>query len=386
MYQSMIPYGRQFIDNSDIEAVVDTLKSDFITQGPAVKQFEKAIAKKVKAKHAVAVSSATAALHLSCLALDLSENDTAWTVPLSFVASANAIKYCKATIDFVDICPDTGCICPEQLSKKLKQAEKLNKLPKLLIVVHFSGISCDMKTIASLCHPYNIKIVEDASHALGAYYHNEPVGSCLYSDLCVFSFHPVKIITSGEGGVITSNDTQLAQKLKLLGSHGITKDKDKLHDDAPPWYYEQKDLGFNYRMSDIHAALGLSQLSKLDNFIKIRNELAQNYLHELKDLPIEFITPPEGCLSSWHLFIIKVKKETKKTRKEIYLDLTKLNIGCQIHYIPIHWQPYYANLGFKKGDYLDSEKFYETCLSIPIYPSLTEQRYIVECLKKILCI
>lgn len=379
----MIPYGQHSIDETDLAAVLETLKSNLITQGPKVQAFEQAIAQKVQSKYAVATSSATAALHITCLSMGLSSKDIAWTVPLTFVASANAIKYCGAQVDFVDINLSNGCICIQSLEDKLLMAQQTNTLPKILIVVHYSGISCDMEAIAQLCKPYNIKIIEDASHAIGATYKNKPVGSCSYSEATVFSFHPVKIITSGEGGMVTTNDESLCKKLRLYASHGITKEANKLAANSPPWYYEQQLLGFNYRMSDIHAALGLSQLSKLDIFIQARTQQANHYKESLKNLPIRFLQVPENTESAWHLFVIQLNDDSPLNRECLYNKLHSHNIGCQIHYIPVYLQPYYEEEGFKKGDFPIAEKFYSSCLSLPIFPSLKEQNFVIDTLLKL---
>ena len=377
----MIPYGRQSLDDDDINAVVDTLKSDFLTQGSKIPAFELAIANYVTANHAVALSSATAALHIACLALELSETDIAWTVPLTFVASANAIRYCGATIDFVDINLDTGCICIDALAKKLQEAKESEKLPKLLIVVHYSGISCDMKAIAELCHPYQIKIIEDASHAIGGGYKNKPVGCCEYSDCTIFSFHPVKIITSGEGGMITTNNAPLAEKCQLLRSHGIHKNiKSMCNKNPEPWFYEQQSLGFNYRMSDIHAALGLSQLRKLKTSVHIRNQQAQQYKDALAHLPVKLLQVPERTYSSWHLFVIRIDPNQAINRSKLYQLLIDAGIGCQVHYIPVHTHPYYQELGFAWGDFPIAEQFYQNCISIPIFPALKKQQFVIKTL------
>lgn len=374
----MIPYGRQSLDDDDINAVVDTLKSDFLTQGARVPAFELAIANYVTANHAVALSSATAALHIACLALELSEKDIAWTVPLTFAASANAIRYCGATIDFVDVNLDTGCICIDALAKKLQEAKENDKLPKLLIVVHYSGISCDMEAIAELCQPYQIRIIEDASHAIGGSYKNNPVGCCEFSDCTIFSFHPVKIITSGEGGMITTNNAPLAEKCQLLRSHGIHKNIKLMCNKNPePWFYEQQSLGFNYRMSDIHAALGLSQLRKLKTSVRIRNQQAQQYKDALAHLPVKFLQVPVRTYSSWHLFVIRIEPNQAINRSKLYQSLIDVGIGCQVHYIPVHTHPYYQELGFAWGDFPKAEKFYQNCLSIPIFPDLKEQQFII---------
>lgn len=382
----MIPYGKQTLTEDDINAVVETLRSSHLTQGAQVPAFENALAGYVNATFAIATSSATAALHLACLSLNLTKNDTAWTVPLTFAASANAIRYCDATVDFVDIDLATGCICTKALAKKLTESAKVGKLPKAIIVVHYAGISCDMKTIASLCAPYNIKIIEDASHAIGGSYQGNKIGCCEYSDLSVFSFHPVKIITSGEGGMITTNNEQLAEKLRLLSSHGITKQADKLNKAEPDgWYYEQQTLGFNYRMSDIHAALGLSQLSKLDDFVRTRNQQADIYRQAFVSLPVEILIPDDGDYCSWHIFVIRLKEEASIERKALYDSLIKNGIGCQVHYIPVHTHPYYQDLGFNWGDFPQAEAFYQNCLTIPLFPLLAEQQQeVITLLKSLL--
>lgn len=382
----MIPYGKQTLTESDIDAVVETLRSTHLTQGSQVPAFEQALANYVNADFSIATSSATAALHISCLSLGLTNNDIGWTVPLTFAASANAIRYCDASVDFVDIDIKTGCICINALDEKLVQAEALNKLPKVLIVVHYAGISCDMKNINKLCKPYGISIIEDASHAIGGKYQGNPIGNCQYSDLTIFSFHPVKIITSGEGGMITTNDEKLATKIRLLSSHGITKQANLLEEkDVGGWYYEQQSLGFNYRMSDIHAALGLSQLSKLDEFVKIRNEQAKIYRDAFTSLPLEMLSPSDGDYCSWHIFVIKLTDETKISRKALYEALIEHGIGCQVHYIPVHTHPYYQNLGFNWGDFKQSENFYQKCLTIPLFPLLAEQQQdVISIVKKLL--
>lgn len=376
---TMIPYGKQALDSDDIQAVVETLQSSYLTQGPQVSNFEKALANFVQAKYATATSSATAALHVACMSLGLTEKDLGWTVPLTFTASANAIRYCGANIDFVDIDPLTGCISVKALSEKIKQAVLNDSLPKVLIVVHYSGISCDMEAISNLCRPYNISIIEDASHAIGGSYQGKPVGCCAYSECTIFSFHPVKIITSGEGGMITSNNQVFANQCRLLCSHGITKDSKKMTKElAEPWYYEQQHLGFNYRMSDIHAALGLSQLKKITTFIEARTQQAQNYINAFAHLPVQLLQVPSNAQSSWHLFVLRIKDEAKINRKQLYQSLIESEIGCQVHYIPVHSQPYYQALGFAWGDYPIAEQFYDTCLSIPIFPDLKEQNRIIK--------
>lgn len=374
-------YGKQTIDELDIQAVLQTLTSSNLTQGEQVPLFESAICQYTKANYAVATSSATAALHISCLALGLSKSDIGWTVPLTFAASANAIRYCGADVDFVDIEMSTGCISVTKLAEKLKRANESNTLPKLLIVVHYAGISCDMNSIFELCRQYNVKIIEDASHAIGAKYKNKPVGNCQYSDICVFSFHPVKIITTGEGGMITTNSQSLAQQARLLACHGISKPSTNTQ---PSWFYEQHELGYNYRMSDIHAALGNSQLNKLDEFVSVRNQMATLYQKAFAELPIETLTVPHDCYSAWHIFVVRLTDSAKLNREDLYKTLVDSNIGCQVHYIPVHTHPYYQNLGFKWGDCPNAEKFYQHCLTIPLYPSMDNQQKIIEKLTSIL--
>lgn len=373
-----IPYSRQHIDEDDINAVTEVLRSDFLTQGAAIPSFEDALKTYCQSEHAIAVSSGTAGLHLLCLALNISKGDRVWTSPISFVASSNCALYVGATVDFVDINTNTGNICLHALKAKLELAQKTNTLPKLLIVVHFSGLSCEMDRIAELTAPYNITIIEDAAHALGATYQNKPVGSCVYSQASLLSFHPVKSITTGEGGAITTSDHAFAEKLRLLRSHGITRDPLHFKNHAHgAWYYEMLDLGFHYRLTDIQAALGTSQLQKLDNFIAKRREIAQRYTTLLQDLPL--ILPTYNHESAWHLYAIQLKAPLDKTRKEVFDFLRHENIGVNVHYIPIHLQPYYQGLGFKEGNFPQAEHFYNRVLSLPIYPDLTleQQDHIV---------
>lgn len=370
----MIPYGKHSISQSDIEAVIDTLENSFLTQGNKVPAFEQAICQYVGANYAVATNSATSALHIACLGLGLTSEDIGWTVPLTFAASANAMRYCGAQVDFVDIDLATGCISVGALAQKIEQAASENRLPKVLIVVHYSGISCDMEAIAKLCQPYDIKIIEDASHAIGGKYQNKIIGNCQHSDCTIFSFHPVKIITSGEGGMVVTNNEQLAQQMKLFSSHGITKSSTQ---SAEPWLYQQQTLGFNYRLSDIHAALGLSQLSKLDSFVEQRNKIAQIYNKELSPLPIKLLSVPNNSMSAWHIYVIKLTEQSKITREELFNKLHQAGIGCQVHYIPVHTHPYYRNLGFDWGQFPNAEKFYQNCLTIPLFPSLEEKQEVV---------
>lgn len=370
----MIPYGRQEITEPDIEAVKDVLKSDFLTQGPVVPIFEHKIASTVDAKHAIAVNSATSALHISCLALGLGPGDWLWTTPNTFVASANCGLYCGANVDFVDIDPKTLNMCVKGLENKLVSAEKLGKLPKVIIPVQFSGKSCDMERIHWLAKLYKFKVIEDASHAIGGLYQEQPIGSCKYSDITVFSFHPVKIITTGEGGVAVTNNEDLAKSMRRLRSHGITRDvsemNSELHD---PWYYEQIDLGFNYRMTDIQAALGLSQLQRLSDLICRRHEISAYYDSCLVDLPLKIPSHNDDCYSSLHLYVIRLNLDKLyKTRREIFDELRAAGIGVNVHYIPVHTQPFFQRLGFRMGDFPESEKYYSEAISLPIYPSMTE--------------
>jgi len=372
----MIPYGQQNISEEDIQAVVDVLRSDFLTQGPAVPAFEKNIAEYCGAKHAVAVNSATSALHIACLALGVGKSDVVWTTPITFVASANCALYCDARVDFVDIDSRTYNMSVERLSEKLAQAKQAGKLPKVVIPVHLCGQPCDMAGIHALSQQYGFKIIEDASHAIGGQYRGEPIGNCHYSDITVFSFHPVKIITTGEGGMATSNDAHLANRMQLLRSHGITRDASEMtHAPDGPWYYQQIDLGFNYRMTDMQAALGKSQLLRLDEFVDKRHTLAKRYDQELAGLPV--ITPWQHAdsYSGLHLYVIRLKLgEITKTRLQVFETLRAAGIGINLHYIPVHMQPYYQKLGFKAGDFPEAERYYETSISLPLFPALTNMQ------------
>ncbi len=370
----MIPYSRQSISEDDIQAVVEVLKSDFLTQGPVVPRFEQAVADYCRAIHAVAVNSATSALHLACLALGVKPGDMVWTSPITFVASANCALYCGASVDFVDIDPDTYNLSVECLTKKLAEAECQGRLPKVVIPVHFGGLSCDMLAIRELSQRYGFKIIEDASHAIGGRYRDEPIGNCRDSDITVFSFHPVKIITTGEGGIATTNDPELARRMALLRSHGITRDADQMtHEPDGPWYYQQIELGFNYRMTDLQAALGLSQLNRLDAFVERRHQLVDLYRQKLTDLPVNWQLQPEDCRSALHLFVIRLQNSRiGKSHLEVFRLLRNAGIGINVHYIPVHLQPYYKNKGFKLGDYPEAEKYYAEAISLPLYPDLTE--------------
>ena len=384
----MINYGKQLIKHDDIEDVVSVLKSDFLTQGPQVPSFEAEFASFVGSKFGVASNSATSALHIACLALGLKEGDILWTVPNSFVASANCGLYCGAQVDFVDIDPQTLNMSVEALDKKLNQAERINKLPKVIVPVHFSGSPCDMQNIKSLVEDYNIRIIEDASHAVGSEYKQEKIGRCAYSDISVFSFHPVKIITTGEGGLATTNDENLFRRMQKFRSHGITRDIAKVSKHcSEPWYYEQHYLGYNYRLTDIQAALGRSQLKKTDKFISLRQKIAERYLDAFSqiDIALPYVDPQSR--SSWHLFPIQLNAEKYVNRKiEIFHRFKENGIGLNVHYIPIHTQPYFQKLGFKKGDFPFSEQYYKRAFSLPIYPSMTdrEQYHVISTCQKLL--
>ncbi len=370
---TMIPYGRQDISDADIQAVVDVLRSDNLTQGPAVPAFEKSVADYCGAQHAIAVNSATSALHIACLALDVGPNDVVWTSPITFVASANCALYCGARIDFVDIDPCTYNMSVEILAEKLAHAEKLGNLPKVVIPVHLCGQPCDMAGIHALSLQYNFKIIEDASHAIGGKYCGEPIGNCRYSDITIFSFHPVKIITAGEGGMALTNDTQLAKRMKMLRSHGITSDAADMIPQASEelWFYQQIALGFNYRMTDIHAALGLSQMQRLDEFVAKRHAIAKRYEPLLSDLPV--ITPWQHAdsYSGMHLYVIRLKlAEIGKTHRQVFEGMRAAGIGVNLHYIPVPRQPYYKGLGFKPGYCPEAEQYYAEAISLPMYPGL----------------
>lgn len=383
----MIPYSRQTIHDEDIEAVLGVLKSDFLTQGPVVPRFEDAVAKKIKVNHATAVNSATSALHIACLALGLSRGDVLWTSPITYVASANCGLYCGADVDFVDIDQDTLNICTLKLEKKLIAADKMGKIPKILVVVHMAGHSCKMDEIGRLSRRYGFKVIEDASHALGGKFKGNYIGSCQYSEITVFSLHPIKSITAGEGGLALTNSLELAEKLRMLRSHGITRDPYAINmKDPEPWYYEQIELGFNYRMTDIHAALGLSQLGRLEEYVARRNQIANKYDEVLRDLPFKLPLVEADCHSSFHLYIIQVNEiDAGLSRRQLFECLRARGIGVNVHYIPVHTQPYFQKLGFREGDFPVSETYYSKAISLPIFPNLAEsqQEYIVTVLEEL---
>lgn len=372
---AIIPYGRQDISDADIQAVVDVLRSDYLTQGPVVPAFEKCLADYCGAQHAVAVSSATSALHIACMALGVMPGDLVWTTPITFVASANCALYCGAEVDFVDIDPQTYNMSVERLAGKLAEAKQTGKLPKLVIPVHMSGQPCDMANIHALSQQYGFKVIEDASHAIGGKYRGGAIGSCRYSDITVFSFHPVKVITAGEGGMALTNDSQLGMRMRLLRSHGISSNAPDMQPrpDEEIWNYQQIGLGFNYRMTDIHAALGLSQMQRLDEFVARRHVIAKRYDRLLSDLPV--ITPFQhtDSYSSFHLYLIRLKyAKTSKTQREVYDALRAAGILVNLHYIPVYRQPFFEKMGFVKGYCPEAEEYYTETLSLPMYPGLTE--------------
>lgn len=379
----MIPYGRQSISDADIEAVVAVLKSDYLTQGQAVPAFEQGLADYCQVPHVVACSNGTTALHLACAVLDIGAKDTVWVSAVSFVASANCVRYCNANVDFVDVDPATGNLDVVALDKKLQQAMRTHSLPKALIAVHLAGQPCDLEEIGALCRQYGIVLIEDACHALGAHYQGSPIGSCRHSDMTVFSFHPVKPITTAEGGAVTTRDQVLADKLRLYRSHGITRDPQALLMPSPgEWYYEQQLLGFNYRLTDIQAALGLSQLSRLDQFIAQRRELARRYDALLSLLPVQPLQQSNNRQSGYHLYVIQVAE-----RDQVFARLRAAGIGVNVHYIPIPAQPYYRGLGHDPAAYLGAQAYYQGAISLPLFPALTlsEQQQVVDALEQALC-
>lgn len=368
----MIPYGRQTISDDDIAAVVSVLRSDFLTQGSMVPAFEQAVASYCLAPYAVACSNGTTALHLACVALDIGPDDLVWVAAISFVASANCARYCGADVDFVDVEAETGNISVSALQHKFELANQMGRLPKALIVVHLAGQPCDMAEIAQLCCQYHVAVIEDACHALGAWYKDKPVGYCEFSDLTVFSFHPVKPITTAEGGLVTTRDDKLAARLRLYRSHGITREPDLLDHPSPGgWYYEQQVLGFNYRLTDLQAALGLSQIQRLDHFITTRNELASRYDEKLQTLPISPLQQKNGRKNGYHLYVIRVPA-TK--RAQLFAELRNSGIGVNVHYLPIPAHPYYQALGFDVSDYPNAQAYYESAITLPLFAELTEMQ------------
>jgi len=384
----MIPYGKQEITQQDIDAVMEVLESDFLTQGPKVPAFEKALASYTGAEHVLAVNSATSALHVACLALGLADGDWLWTTPITFVASANCGLYCGANVDFVDIDPVTYNLCPMKLEQKLIKAKAEGKLPKVVVPVHLCGQSCDMKAIHALSKQYGFRVIEDASHAIGGRYLDNPIGGCEYSDITVFSFHPVKIVTTAEGGAALTNDASLAKKMALYRSHGVTRDPEQMDGESHgSWYYQQVELGFNYRMTELQAALGISQMQRLDKFVSRRHYLAQRYNESLSGLPLVTPVQLKNTYSGLHLYVIRLRlDEISKTHQQVFDELRANGVGVNLHYIPVHTQPYYQKMGFSLGDFPLAEAYYKDAISLPMFPLLSdkEQGDVVFALTKIL--
>lgn len=373
----MIPYGRQEITQADIDAIIDVLRSDFLTQGPAIPRFEQALAGRTKARHAVAVNSATSGLHIACLALEVGPGDLLWTVPNTFVASANAARYCGGDVDFVDIDPVTWNISVPKLREKLATAKRDGRLPKVVVPVHFSGQPTDQEDIWALAKEYGFRVLEDASHAIGASRNGEPVGSCAWSDITVFSFHPVKIITTTEGGMCLTGDDELAERMRMYRSHGITRDASRFQQlpaedraNPPGWHYEQQTLGYNYRMTDVQAALGSSQLARLDQYVERRNAIAGRYDTLLRGLPLRLPVVLTGNRSAFHLYAVRVRDA--KRRSSVFEQLRAAGLGVNVHYMPVHLQPYYRALGFREGQFPEAEAYGAEAITIPLYPAMTD--------------
>jgi len=385
----VIPYGRQSIDSADIDAVVQVLQSDWLTQGPTLARFEAAMAHYCHAGHGVAVCNATAALHIACLAAGLGEGDWLWTSPNTFLASANCGRYCGAQVDFVDIDPHTLNLDAGKLAAKLAEAELQGRLPKVVVAVAFAGQSCDLRAIAELASQYNFCLIEDAAHAVGARYAGRPVGCGEFAQMTVFSFHPVKIITTGEGGMVMTNSPELAARLQRLRSHGMTREPVDMDEPSHgPWYYQQVELGFNYRMTDLQAALGLSQLQRLDAFVGRRRELAARYERLLGELPLTLPTAQVDAESAWHLYVVRLNLgHIAMDHRQVFEALREAGVGVQVHYIPVHLQPYYRQLGFAAGDFPEAEQYYGEALSLPLFAAMTdgEQDRVVATLQQVLC-
>ena len=370
---AFIPYSRQQIEQADIDAVVEVLKSDYLTQGPAIERFEKAFAERHQVAHAVALSNATAALHVACMALGVGPGSRVWTSPNSFVASANCALYCGATIDFVDIDPDSRNMSVERLREKLEGAKAEGTLPDVVIPVDFSGMPCDLEDIRALADEYGFRILQDASHATGAEYQGKPVGG-QYADASVFSFHAVKIVTSAEGGMVTTQDADLAKRIALLRSHGVTRDETLLEREPEGgWYYEQVDLGYNYRITDVQAALGASQLERIDTMQAERAGRADRYDEILADLPLKLPKRFNDRSSAWHLYVVELTDDAKCDRAALFATMREAGIGVNVHYIPIHTQPHYERLGFARGDFPAAEAYYDRAITIPLFPAMTDE-------------
>jgi len=384
----MIPYGRQDITQADIDSVVEVLQSDFLTQGPKVPEFEKRLSDYCSVNHAVAVNSATSALHVACLSLGLGKGDYLWTSPITFVASANCGLYCGAKVDFVDIDPTTYNLCPLALEIKLIKAKELGRLPKVVIPVHLCGQSCDMEKVSVLAKKYNFKIIEDASHAIGGKYENKPIGDCRYSDITVFSFHPVKIITTAEGGMALTNNNEIYQRMLMLRSHGITREAEKMtHEPDGPWYYQQIDLGFNYRMTELQASLGISQLARLDEYVSLRHVLAERYDNLLAGLPLTLPHQKKNTYSAYHLYVVRLDNILDSGyHRKVFESLREKNISVNLHYIPVYTHPYYQKMNFISNSFPHSESYYSEAISIPIYPTMSYQQQdcVIKALKEAL--
>lgn len=384
----MIPYGRQEITQQDIDGVIEVLQSNFLTQGPKVPEFEQALMNHTGAQYALAVNSATSALHIACLALGLGEGDWLWTSPVTFVASANCGLYCGAKVDFVDIDPNTYNMCPVKLEQKLLEAKAKGTLPKVVVPVHLCGQPCDMKAIGKLAKEYGFKVIEDASHAIGGQYHGQPIGNCEYSDITVFSFHPVKIVTTAEGGAALTNQPELAEKMALFRSHGVTRDLSLMDGESHGgWYYQQVELGYNYRMTELQAALGVTQMQRLERFVSERHKLAKRYNELLKDLPVTIPYQLENTYSGLHLYVIRLQLDNiELSHREVFESLRENGVGVNLHYIPVHTQPYYQRMGFKQGDFPESERYYQEAISLPMFHGMTleQQDTVVKVLSDIL--
>jgi len=368
----MIPYGRQDIQQSDLDAVLEVLQSDFLTQGPMVPRFEEAVTQACGAAYGVAANSATSALHIACLALGLNDGDWLWTSPVTFVASANCGLYCGAQVDFVDIDPDTYNMCPRALAKKLAKAKVEGRLPKVIVPVHLCGLPCDMAAIQAVSSEYGVRIIEDASHAIGGRYRDQAIGACEFSDITIFSFHPVKIVTTAEGGMATTNDPILAQKMRLFRSHGVTRDPSLMQGESDgPWYYQQVTLGLNYRLTDMQAALGSSQVARLHEYVARRHQIADRYDALLSNLPLTTPVRHSESYSGLHLYVVQLDDPSR--RRAVFEGMRAAGIGVNVHYIPVHLQPYYAEMGFAKGDFPNAEAYYAATISLPMFPLLSEE-------------